>query len=76
MIAELFWYGVPFTAHTNTLIRSSIEYGVPQGSVIGPLLFNIDLIDLIYECDDWNIVNYANNTSPYACRENILAAIS
>ena len=52
LIAKLFWYGVSSTAHANTLIRSSIEYGVPQGSVIGLLLFNIALIDLIYECDN------------------------
>ena len=51
--------------------RSSIEYGVPQGSVLGPLLFNIDLTDLFYECEDSNITNYADDTTPYACGEKI-----
>ena len=56
--------------------RSSIEYGVPQGSVLGPLLFNIDLTDLFYECEDSNISNYADDTTPYACGENIRVVIS
>ena len=56
--------------------RSSIEYSVPQGSVLGPLLFNIDLTDLFYECEDSNITNYADDTTPYVCGENIRVVIS
>ena len=35
--------------------RSRTEHGVPQG-----LLFNIDLIDLFYECEESDIASYAN----------------
>ena len=61
----------------NSLSRwSIIEYGVPQGSVLDPLLFNIDLIDLFYECKDSNIANYVDDTTPYVCGENIWAVLS
>ena len=40
---------------------------MPQGSILGPLLFNIDLIDLFYECEESNIASYADDTTPYFC---------
>ena len=40
------------------------------------MLFNVHLIDLFYEYEGSNIVNYADDTTPYACGKNIRAAIS
>ena len=47
--------------------RSRIKHSVPQGLILGSLLFNIDLIDLFYECEKSNIVSYADDTTPYSC---------
>ena len=56
--------------------KNNIEYGVSQGSFSGQLLFNIDLIDLCFECDDSEIASYANNTTPDSCADNITTAIT
>ena len=56
--------------------RSNIEYGVPQGSILGPLLFNINMIDLFYECKENDIANYADDTTPYSCGTDIPTVIS
>ena len=42
--------------------RLKIEYGVPQGSVLSPLLFNINSIDMFYKCEDSDIESYADDT--------------
>ena len=52
--------------------RLKTEYGVPQGSILGPLLFNINSIDMFYECEDSDIENYADDTTPYACAPILL----
>ena len=44
--------------------------------MLGRLLFNIDLIDLFVECEDDSITNYAVDTTPYSCAQDILSVIS
>ena len=56
--------------------RSWIEYGVSQGSIVGPLLFNIDLIDLFYECEESNIASYADDTTLYSCAKDTQTVIT
>ena len=56
--------------------KVKFKYGVPQGSVPGPILFNIVLTDLFLECEDDNISSYADDTTPYSCAQDISSVIS
>ena len=55
-----------------------IFYGVPQGSILSPLLFNIHLCDLFYFLEDLNIASYADDTTNYTVnqkKESVISAL-
>ena len=55
---------------------AAVTKGVPQGSILGPLLFNIFINDLFYFMDKCTLYNYADDNSMSICSPSLCEVIS
>ena len=56
----------------NCSCWSEISFGIPQLSIVGPLLLNIFLVNLFFVMTDIDNASYADDSAPFILEKNVL----
>ena len=58
-------------AETSYTSREDIKHGVPQGSILVTIFFNIFICDMFLMLDHTYFASYADDNTPYTINENV-----
>ena len=89
LLASFFWYRVSPSSINSIFYLSNGTQSVKikafrvikvisntLGPILGLLLFNINLIDLSFEYDDYEVAGYSDDTTPCSCAYDIPSVIT
>ena len=53
-----------------SVFAEKLRKSVPQGSILGPILFNIFINDLLFFIKETGVCNFADDTTLYKCESD------